>query len=342
MRSPEFENAVLAPTAVGGILRSSELHFDRLAVGVSFQVRDPIGFSATTTATRVQVRLQRAGGDGTAEAEAEVVCGGTWARGNTPAGCAGLVCHVCKRKTDAPRRPRPRPGPSSTSGVCHGAVTLPAGFCDGLPAPTPLEVLYKLPAAVEYATFAGTVVATPTPARVAADAASTSLVELPSRTLLAGDTFSVAVKSRFVSFLSTAGLKLAVGAGLVITRTVPSPAFKTANFDLSSNKREVAVLLAGRKDVQPAEPQPAPTEEVLATITVKVLGTVRAGDSSTVQVTALQDLRDQKDAQLVVSATSGPGLAYTRAGVVAGAGSVHFGEDSIAGIFGYTQGPSEL
>ena len=169
-----------------------------------------------------------------------------------------------------------------------------------------------------------------------ADIVDTTYVEVPSHELVAGEKFTIEIKSRFSNYLHNAGLKFTVGSGLRLGSIVLSSGFNTAVSDASDASDEVSAVFAGRKDLtdpRPPAEQSLPTDEVLLTATVTVLNSVTDGGSASLQVTLLKDLTD-KTGGLLPSDQYGFGVIDSRIGMVANSPAfVHFRENAVVGIF---------
>ena len=293
----KLEDAAL----ITGAIETSHVYHDQLRIYMSFQLRDAISFNVNTNPASVSVQVARL-------ASKEVVVSRT------------LNC-----------------GGSGTDGICHGYVSLPDDYCNTLAADDVLEVGYQLSstgAAETFTWFGENVIAVARPSSVTDEVIDTMFVEVPSFELVAGESFEIKIKSRFLYYLSNAGLKFTVGGELSLSTIQLSSNFKTASFDVNADANEVTALFAGRKDSQPVEQQPSPTDEVLLTATVTVGSTAADGEKGLLQVTLLQDLTNQQNAQLTPSSTYGYGAIYSREGLVyGGSASVHFRENTFVGIF---------
>ena len=173
---------------------------------------------------------------------------------------------------------------------------------------------------------------------------------VPSHALLAGDTFDLKVRSRFMVYLKTVEVQVKVGDGLKILYKAGFPAvatqpngqsvFEQAQIDGDDNK--AYAVLAGRKDGKQPETKAGTeaTDEPLFTLRIMVLRTIEHGGSANVQITKLEGVADLKEQTLASEST---GALLSRAGrVLDNAVQVHFITDQVKGIFAYANGPSEI
>ena len=134
---------------------------------------------------------------------------------------------------------------------------------------------------------------------VMADVLDTTYLSVPYHTFVPGETFYIEIRSRFKSYLNSAGLKFTVGAGLSISNVQLSSGFNTASSALSDAMDEVSALFAGRKDGAQVEPMSDPTDEVLLRARIAISSGISLDSngfaSLPLEVTLLKDLTDQQN-----------------------------------------------
>lgn len=187
------------------------------------------------------------------------------------------------------------------------------------------------------------------PKALPATVTDTVWAEIPSRSLIPGETFDVEFRSRFRVFLKTVEFQVSCGGALEIVYSDGFPAiaaddsgssvFETHKAD--GDPQRVYTAIAGRTDGRGAEQAGAPTDELLLTIQFRVTEGAVVGELGQIEITVLQGVTDLTESALT-PATTGVLVGRGQSIVVNGPGNVYFDEDTVAAIFGVPGGPTEL
>jgi hypothetical protein len=296
---------------VGGILRSTTVYEDSPYLSAAFQVRDGITYN-TNCATDPTISLElRVGGLNALTKE-----------------------FVCAAKENGP------------PGLCIVEWDVKIDLFEKLSATQDVYVLYKLDGGSGNYRSLGKFTAIPTVISISDDVVDTISTVLPFHPVYAGQMFELQVRSRFLYYLKSLSFQISVGSNLEIVKGVGGAQFKSKKFDGPTSGNNIFGVLVGRVDSKPHAKQTSVTDELLATITVKVVTPAADGDTADIGFTKLVDVADLTEAPVKVQQT---GVVWDRnevhvsnVGKAIRYGSVNLDFDSVVATYPHIDGPAEL
>ena len=296
---------------VAGVLHTKSVYCDEPSIDMSFQVSTSDTLSTKTDTAKVDVMVSPRQGQRITPLTETLTCAG-----------------------------------GSASGVCRVSFSVESA-CARLRQDEDLVIKYKLASsgASEWASLEGARLHQPA-AKINATTVDTVYAVVPSKPVYPGRTFVLEIRSRYRLYLKSAAVTVKIGRGLELVSG-------SARFPKSGEKRsvfastrsqyrsstEIYIVTGQRQDGKTAVLQKNPTDELLFSVTVRVKVTTKVGPQ-TVQVTQLTGLLDLVGVKLTPSAV---GVIASRDGVVINnPANVYVAENSIVGMFGYTEESSEL
>ena len=304
--SPSVANAKHKATHVQGILQSSDVYHDDPIISVSAQLNEAITLSSNTLEREVYVQA-------VSKKSAATVF-------NTKSRCGG-----------------------TSSGTCKAKINVADAF-KGLATNQAFDV--KVGFDTKSLQSIGMVQLIKRAATVSAELKDTVYATLPDKPLYSGDTFVLAIKSRFHQYLKTAGMQIKLGSGLKFVMNSQYPrfpkqaggdgVFASTKVEANTARTQLFGLVAGRKDGKSAKDLGEPTNEPLFTVLVQVLSGVKDNTTGTVEISSLEEVTDLQEVRLKATQK---GALESRTGV-ANPAKVHFKTDTIIGFFAHTAGPS--